>query len=133
MPLYPHPWGAYKSAIALKSACLELDKKINDLDLNILKQLQELEGLEERETEVKRKQAEVTSKIIADHHASELKRIPESRARANAWLAVNRAKKAQLLVEHGINSREYGELQKDIWTCDEPEYKKFRDLLEKMD
>ena len=133
MPVYPHPWGAYKSANALKSACLELDKKVNELDLNILKQLQELDGLLEREAEIKRKQAEATSKIVADHHATELKRIPESRARASAWLAVNRAKKAQLLVEHDINTREYGELIKDIWTCDEPEYKKFRELIEKID
>ena len=133
MPAYPHPWGAYKAANQLKAACLELDKKINETDLNILKQLQELAGLDEREAEVKRKQAEASSKVIADHHAAELKRIPESRARANAWLAINKAKKAQLLVEHNINTREYGELIEDIWTCDSEEYKAFRELLDKLE
>lgn len=132
MPAYPHPFGAFKSANALKSASLELDKKINDLDLNILKQLQELDGLAEREAEIKRKEAEATSDIVKNFHKDELKRIPESRARASAWLAVNRAKKAQLQVEQDINNREYGELIKDIWTCDSAEYVKFRELLDKI-
>ena len=133
MPTYPDPWDAYRSALALKSALLDLDKQVNELDLNILKQLRELRGLDEREASVKTKINEATSEVARDFHKNELKRIPESRARASAWLTVNRAKKAQLLVEHDINSKAYGDLQKDIWTTDSKEYASFRDLVEKCD
>jgi hypothetical protein len=132
MPSFPDPWDAYRTANGVKKTTLELDKQIQDHDLNIVKQLRELDGLEKRETEIKRKIAEATSDVIREFHQSELKRLPESKARASAWLAINRAKKAQLLVEFDINSREYGDLQKDIWTSDKEAYVAFRDLLEKV-
>ena len=133
MPTHPDPYDAYRIANGIKKTTLEIEKQIQDLDLNILKQLRELSGLDERETDIKRKIDEATSDIIRDFHKNSLNRVPEFRARASAWLAINRAKKAQLLVEYDINSREYGELQKDIWTCDKENYEAFRKLLEKMD
>ena len=133
MPTHPDPYDAYRIANGIKKTTLEIEKQVQDLDLNILKQLRELTGLDEREHEIKRKMEEATSDVVRDFHKDSLRRLPESRARASAWLAINRAKKAQLLVEYDINSREYGELQKDIWTCEKENYATFRNLLEKMD
>lgn len=133
MPTHPDPYDAYRIANGIKKTTLEIEKQIQDLDLSILKQLRELDGLDDREHEIKTKAAEATSDIVRDFHKDSLRRIPESRARSSAWLAINRAKKAQLLVEYDINTREYGELQKDIWTCDKENYESFRQLLAKMD
>ena len=133
-PSYPDPWDAYKAYHAAKGRCLLLDKEIHDLDLAIVKQLREQKGLINLILDTQNKlKDDLQSVALIDFFQSALRRHEDSLKKVGAWLKLNRAKKAQLLVEFNIAARDVGEYQKDLWTCEAALYTEFRQLLENID
>ena len=111
-----------------------LDKEIHEVDMLIVKQLRELEGLEITRSRAEEKSKDETlSEAIRDFYKAELKRIDKSTKRAQAWLDINEAQKRRLKVEFEIEAEAVGELLKKIYDNKDPNFLAFQDLLGKVE
>ena len=128
------PWDLYKGYHGTKKTLLGLDKEIHEVDMLIVKQLRELEGLEITRSRAEEKSKDpANSEAIRDFYKSELKRIEKSTKRAQAWLEINEAQKRRLKVEFEIEAEAVGELLKKIYDNKDPNFLAFQDLLGKVE
>ena len=133
MPTHPDPWDAWRSYFANKSSALAQEHELFKLNLDIMKQHRELEGLKKRRAETERKSTdESLSEIVRNFHKDQLTTMDNARRRSQDWLAINIAKANQCKTNADIANKQAGDMLAEIWTTTDNEaYEEFRQLLEK--